>query len=603
MKDVYTVTNMTVSSLLGRIELGEIAIPEIQRPFVWKPKDVRDLVDSLYRGFPTGYLITWNSPDVKIKGGGISQGKMTLIDGQQRVTAMMTALAGKEILDKNYNQKCIKIAFNPMHGADEPSFEVLTSAISKSSKWIADISEVFKPGFAPFLFLQSYFEENPGCDQLLVSQRLDALKAIDARSLGVIEISSACSIEEVDDIFIRINSRGVKLSQADFAMSKIASDELHGGPLLRKAVDFFCHTAAKPEFWPKVNSQDPDYASSDYAAKTEWLKTGCDEIYVPDYNDVLRVAFMHQFGRGKLSDLVALLSGRDFKAKDYKEEIVDDSYRRLGSGVLRFMDRNNFNDFVLALRSAGFISSSMINSMGAVDFAYNLYLTLRQDPSVPSTDVKRYVQRWYVMSILTGRYAGSSESVMDRDIRSISERGFLDVYADVVSADLSDTFWNVGLVQNLETANTNSPGWIVFKAAQVREADNTLFSSSVKVSDVVSLIGDVHHLFPKAYLMKEVGATQKQCNQIANYALVERRINIAIGDRSPDDYFCQALRASEDGSSYFGNVYGRQNLLDNLSANCIPVDIFSMRAADYGEFLRERRKLMAAKIKDYFQSL
>ena len=84
MKDCYSVTTYSVQSILGLIESGDIAIPEIQRPFVWDSTKVRDLIDSLYYGYPTGYLITWKNPDVKIKGGGVAEGKTVLIDGQQR---------------------------------------------------------------------------------------------------------------------------------------------------------------------------------------------------------------------------------------------------------------------------------------------------------------------------------------------------------------------------------------------------------------------------------------------------------------------------------------------------------------------------------------
>lgn len=110
MKDCYGVTTYSVQSILGLIESGDIAIPEIQRPFVWDGTKVRDLIDSLYHGYPTGYLITWKNPDVKIKGGGVAEGKTVLIDGQQRVTALTAALAGKAVLNEDYESKRVKIA-------------------------------------------------------------------------------------------------------------------------------------------------------------------------------------------------------------------------------------------------------------------------------------------------------------------------------------------------------------------------------------------------------------------------------------------------------------------------------------------------------------
>ena len=105
----YNVNNIMVSSLLSSIRDGTIAIPEIQRPFVWDPTKVRDLIDSLYKGYPTGYLIIWKNPNVKLKDGSMSAGKKILIDGQQRVTALMTAIAGIPVINADYKKERVKI--------------------------------------------------------------------------------------------------------------------------------------------------------------------------------------------------------------------------------------------------------------------------------------------------------------------------------------------------------------------------------------------------------------------------------------------------------------------------------------------------------------
>lgn len=603
MKDRFSITTYSVQSILGLIDHGDIAIPEIQRPFVWDSTKVRDLMDSLYHGYPTGYLITWKNPDVKIKGGGTAEGKTVLIDGQQRVTAMMAALAGLPVLNDDYESKRIKIAFNPLYDGDDTPFAVLTPFIDKDPAWISDISVLFAPDFSSFKFITNYIAANEGCNPDAVSSRIDDLKAIAARQLGCIAVDADCTIDEVTEIFIRINSKGAVLSQADFAMSKIAADEEHGGNMLRKAIDYYCHLAVKPEFWETVRAHDREFMTSEYADKVEWLRNDRDDIYDPDYNDVLRVAFMHMFSRGKLADLVALLSGRDFEARDYKSEIADRSFQKLQDGVVRFVSKSNFQDFTAALRSAGFVSSSIISSKGAVNFAYNLYLTLREDPSIPATDVKRWVQRWYVMSVLTGRYSGSSESIMDRDIRRISEQGFIPFYEEIVASRLSDTFWEVELPQNLVTTSVRSGAWMVYVASQARAADNTLFTNGFKVADIIGNVGDIHHIFPKGYLRDENNAPQRLYNQVANYTFLEKRINIAIGKKSPKEYFTIAKDAIVSGSDYFGDIANLETLQTNLEANCIPEGIFEMGAADYEEFLAQRRRLMARKIERYFKGL
>ncbi|WP_102374141.1 GmrSD restriction endonuclease domain-containing protein [Raoultibacter massiliensis] len=603
MKDCYSVTTYSVQSILGLIESGDIAIPEIQRPFVWDSTKVRDLVDSLYHGYPTGYLITWKNPDVKIKGGGVAEGKTVLIDGQQRVTALTAALAGKPVLNDDYESKRVKIAFNPLYEGEDTPFAVLTPVIDKDSRWISDVAEFFAPDFDSWSFVNGYIEANPGCDPRVVNARITDLKAIATRQLGCIVVAAECSIDEVTDIFIRINSKGAVLSQADFAMSKIAADEAHGGNMLRKAIDYYCHLAVKPEFWATISQQDPEFVASEYSTKSEWLKDDKDDIYDPDYNDVLRVSFMHMFGRGKLADLVSLLSGRDFEARDFKAEIADESFGKLHDGVVKFMSKGNFQDFTAALRSAGFSSSQIIGSKGAVNFAYNLYLTLREDKSIPSTDVKRWVQRWYVMSVLTGRYSGSSESIMDRDMRRIADQGFIPFYEEIAASRLADTFWDVTLPQDLATTSVRSGAWMTYVASQVRAADNTLFTNGFKVADVIANVGDIHHIFPKAYLRKTIDAPQRLYNQVANYTYLEKRINIAIGEKRPGEYFSQARDAIKSGAGYFGDIADEGTLLSSLEANCIPEGIFEMGADDYENFLAQRRVLMARKIRNYYESL
>lgn len=603
MKDCYSVTTYSVQSILGLIESGDIAIPEIQRPFVWDSTKVRDLVDSLYHGYPTGYLITWKNPDVKIKGGGVAEGKTVLIDGQQRVTALTAALAGKAVLNDDYESKRIKIAFNPLYEGEDTPFAVLTPVIKKDSRWISDIAEFFAPDFDSWSFVNDYIQANPDCNPKIVNSRITDLKAIATRQLGCIVVAAECSIDEVTNIFIRINSKGAVLSQADFVMSKIAADEAHGGNMLRKAIDYYCHLSVKPEFWTTITENDAEFMASEYAAKAAWLKDDKDDIYDPDYNDVLRVAFMHMFRRGKLADLVSLLSGRDFEARDFKSEIADASFAKLHDGVIKFMHKGNFQDFTAALRSAGFISPAIIGSKGAVNFAYSLYLTLKEDSSIPSTDVKRWIQRWYVMSVLTGRYSGSSESIMDRDMRGIADRGFVSFYNEIAASQLSDNFWSVTLPQSLTTTSTRTGAWMVYVASQVRAADNTLFTNGFKVADVIGNVGDIHHIFPKAYLRKEIDAPQRLHNQIANYTHLEKRINIAIGEKSPGEYFSQARTAIIEGKPYFGDISDEETLISNLKANCIPEGVFHMTAKGYETFLAERRTLMAQKIRQYFESL
>src|SRR5690625_5014476 len=170
----YNVNNSTVSALISWIEEDIVAIPEIQRPFVWNAAKVRDLLDSLYNDYPVGYIITWQNPDARLKDGTVSRGKKILIDGQQRITAIMAAIAGQEVVTKEYSKRRIIIAFNPI----KQTFEVQNPAILKDKKWIPDISEVFKQGFDTFGFINNYCQQNPEISNNELNEILQKLTSI-----------------------------------------------------------------------------------------------------------------------------------------------------------------------------------------------------------------------------------------------------------------------------------------------------------------------------------------------------------------------------------------------------------------------------------------
>ncbi|MEA4835236.1 MAG: DUF262 domain-containing protein [Anaeromusa sp.] len=599
----YTVTQYSISAILGFIEGGDIAIPEIQRPFVWKRKQVRDLIDSLYNGYPAGYLIIWQNPNVKLKDGRDSNGKKILIDGQQRVTALLAAILGQQVIDADYKETQIKIAFNPLAEGEEELFAVQDSSHLKSKKWVPDISILFKNDFSSRKFINKYLEDNNEVDEDKLDGAITQLKSIANRQIGVVELAHQLDIDEVTEIFIRINSQGKALSQSDFAMSKIAADEKYGGNMLRKAIDYFCHLSVEPGFYNYISTKDTEFMNSEFAHKLKWLKDDKESIYDPDYNDMLRVSFMHTFGRGKLGDLVSLLSGRNFTTRAFEEEIAESSFTTLKDGVLNFMNQYNFNSFILAIKSAGFISEKLINSQMTLDFAYTLYLILSASNEIPKNDVKHYVQKWYVLATLTSRYITSPESVMDRDIRNINAKGFLQFFKETEEAVLSDTFWNIGLVQSLETSAINSPYFNVFLAAQVHAGERALFSSTTKVADLISIAGDVHHIFPREYLKQNGVIDRAKYNQVANYVYLDTQVNISIGKKAPNEYFGLALEQCDTSTREIGTIVKRDDFNTNLAANCIPTSVTNMSVEDYDAFLIERRKLMAAKIKEYYQAI
>lgn len=604
----FTNTSITIKGLLGLIEAKDIAIPEIQRPFVWKSSQVRDLIDSLYKGYPTGYIILWKNPNVKLKDGTISSGKKVIIDGQQRITALMTAIAAQKIFNSEFKETRVKIAFNPFaalefqNGDSEAEiFAVQTPAHLKSKHWIPDISEIFSTKFSSWTFIPQYIEQNPEMSGDNLQKVINQIKGIESTQIGVIELSEKLDIDVVTDIFIRINSKGTPLSQGDFVMSKMAADEIHGGNTLRKIIDYFSHLSVVPTYYEYIKNNDTNFSATPYLQKLAWLADDKETVYDPSCDDVIRVAFMHKLKRARLANLVQLLTGRDFETREFKEEIVEDTFNKMYEGVQNVISQHNFTQFMIAIKSAGFISEKMVNSNMAMDFAYTIHLLL-QESDVPVAERKRIVQKWYVLSVLTGRYSSSPESAFARDIRQITEQGVPTMLRYIEDAILSENFWNVAVPQDLTMTSTNNPTYLVFLAAQVYFNDVSLLSTNITVRELINLGGDVHHVFPKQYLINNHYA-KNQYNQDGNYAYLDRPVNESIGKKAPKEYFNIALKQCQTKIAECGSIIDEAQLQKNLLDNCIPEGVFNMSHEDYSTFLEQRRFLMAQKIKKYYESL
>ena len=509
----------------------------------------------------------------------------------------MAGLLGREVLTKDYDRVRIRIAFHP----GEERFEVHNPAIAKDAAWIGDVSTVFAPDASLTELTDSYTAKNPSADRRQVSLIFEKLRKIINNHVGLIELAEDLDIETVTEIFIRVNSAGVELSQADFAMSKIAVNETYGGNMLRKAIDYFCHLAVAPEFYSKIKRGDVAFAASEFFPKMYWLKDVNDDLYDPTYTDMLRVAFTSEFGRGRLQDLVALLSGRNFETKQYEESIAESSFGKLKNGVLAFMNKTHFERLTMILRSSGFLTSDLIRSRNAVNFAYIIYLRGRSE-GLPADEIESVVRRWYVMSILTGRYSGSPETAFDVDIRQIEAQGLCPYTESVIENELPPTFWTGMLPQLMDTSSSTSPYFIAYQAAQARMGDKGFLSTDITVRDLLLNRGDKHHVFPRKHLKKQ-GLKRGRYNQIANFVMAQSEINIAIGDNPPDKYFVELLEQCNGGKKRYGGITDEADLRDNLAANCVPEGMLNDQTPSYEEFLAERRKLMALKIKRWFEVL
>ncbi|WP_200895276.1 MULTISPECIES: hypothetical protein [unclassified Methanosarcina] len=217
-------------------------------------------------------------------------------------------------------------------------------------------------------------------------------------------------------------------------------------------------------------------------------------------------------------------------------------------------------------------------------------------------EIESYVRRWFTLSILTGRYSSSPESMFDYDIKNISKMDFGEYLKSVESAELSDTFFDIALVQNLDTSVSTSPYFNVYLAAQVKLNDKGPLSRDITVKDLISHKGDIHHVFPKDYL-KNYGLSRGQYNQVANYAYTQSEINIKVGNKAPGIYFHELKEQCDCRILKYGGINDFEVLTENFKQNCIPESVFSKNIKNYDEFLEQRRVLMAKKIKEYYLSL
>ncbi|MCG3188459.1 MAG: hypothetical protein LKCHEGNO_00449 [Burkholderiaceae bacterium] len=593
----YSVTQSAVSHLLVDVKSNKIAIPELQRPFVWDSVKVRDLMDSLYKGYPVGYLITWQSVGAKLKGGQVAAHQQILIDGQQRITALRAAVAGLKVINKRYKSVRITIAFNPI----TEKFETLQPVIERDPQWIPDISQYFNSE-SPLSFAREYLERNSGVNAKTFEINLARLGKIPNAQIGIINLADDLDIEEVSDIFIRINSKGVPLSSADFAMSKIAT---YGdrGRNLRKLIDYFCHLAVAPHAYGDIEENDGEFAKTPYLEAIGWLKSQAEDLYDPEYGDVIRVAGLVGFNRGKASSIVSELSGRDPETRKVDEDRIPVAYDKLEHALLQIVSNYHFDNFLMLVKAAGFITAGMVSSKNALNFAYALYLRLREDKAMSEGERKRIVKRWFVMSMLTGRHSGSFESTWEQDIRRIGEQGAANYLKQIEESELSGAFWSVTLPASLETTSAVSPFFQTFLAAQVTSGARGFLSKGITVAAMHQQSGDIHHIVPKDYLQKNGFPDRGDYNQVANFVLTETSINISIGNKSPAIYMAQIDAQIKHGVLTLGEITEAEDLARNLAENAVPTHLSTVEARTYKEFLVERRRLMAATIRDYYQVL
>lgn len=595
MADNYKITQYSVSTILGYVENSQIAIPEIQRPFVWKGQEVRDLIDSLYEGYPIGYLIVWQNSQVRIRGFGKGGTKKILIDGQQRVTALMAALLGREVLDSQYRSHRIKIAFYPLAQPGEEKFAVSDASYEDKPGWIPDISVLFRRDFSFRKFEKEYKEKNPDLDTSLLEAAIDRLKGIVKHQVGVIELSFLLDIDVVSEIFIRINLQGKPLNQEDFAMSKISVNEQYDGDLIRNCIDYFCHLIKEPSFMTILKANEKEFMETEYGRLLGWLQEGEELLYVPSYSDVLKVVLIAGFGKSKIGDLVNLLSGKTkdktFARGEVSQKVAKEAFETLGRGVRAFVSEENYKGFLKALRRAGYTSERLLYSQAVLNYCYAMYLLM--DMEGLSSDKKESLMgRWMTMCLITGHYQSSPDTVVMKDYKEIKEAGMESYLRQIEELRLGEEFFASVLPEKFTSTTARTAPYLAYLAAQTASGTLSLYSGENTVGGLYAAKAEAYQILPKAYLEKCGFKTRETYGQVANLTYISKDVKAIVRRKSPANY-----------REELEKQLSAEEIQASLAANDIPENIFDADAGSVPEILAERRRKMARKIQNHYYSL
>lgn len=593
--DNYKITQYSVSSILGYVENSQIAIPEIQRPFVWKGEEVRALIDSLYEGYPIGYLIVWQNSQVRVRNFGKGGTKKILIDGQQRITALMAALLGKEVLDEQYQSHRIRIAFNPLAGKGEERFAVCDTKHEEDSRWIPDISIFFRRDFSFRQFEKEYKEANPDEDFTPLEESVDTLKEIVKHQVGVIELSFLLDIDVVSEIFIRINLQGKPLNQEDFVMSKISVNEQYGGDYIRNCIDYFCHLLREPSFYQVLQQNETEFFNSEYGKALIWCQNEEQSLYIPSYADVLKVVLISYFGKTRIGDLVHLLSGRDgekkiFSKKEISKKVSEEAFEKLGAGVKAFVCEENFQGFQKALKKAGYSCSRLLYSQSVLNYCYAMYLLMYRQ-GIGEKERESLLSKWITMAMITGHYQSGGESTVQKDYANAQEEGFASYLAQIEELKLTDEFYNNILPEKFTSTTARTAPFLAYVATQCARGVHSLYSD-VTIEELYKNKTESYQILPKAYLAKCGYKTREIYGQAANLTYISKETKDIIRKKSPVDY-------KED----LEKAIGIEKIRTSLKENGLAETIFTANETDVIQILADRRRQMASEIRDFYKTL
>lgn len=590
MEQIFSNTTLTVNQLIEKIDTGELGLPELQRPFIWKDSKVRDLFDSLMRGYPIGYLMLWECPSLeKKKSIGVDlhsydSPKEVIIDGQQRLTSLYAVMKGKKVINSKFDEKSIIISYNPL----QDKFEVGYQATKKDPEWIYNISDVYTTS-SSFKFINSFikrlseYRECKGgvlteAEQDTISENINAIVNLKNHTLPVFDIKANAEEEDVSEIFVRVNSGGVSLKQNDFILTLLSLYWDEG----RKEIEEFSKESTFP---------------------TKGKTTSYNQITTVAAQDLIRVVMAYAFDRARLKYGYKLLRGADFDKRGAVDgELRIQRFDTLKDKLPDVLDVHSWHEFLKAIMNAGYLSGDLILSGNAIFYSYAFYLIAKHRFHASYNENMHLTSLWFFYASLVSLYTGSFESTVESHLNSIKDLSTLKEYKDFilsrVNERLTNDYFDITLVgsEGLAVSGKGNNAWNAYVAAlNIMDAKILFSKSNLLVSKLFEPGTDgnrksleKHHLFPKAH-MKAQGYTDAKINQMANYAFIDWKDNMDILDDAPSVYYpivCEGRSGEE--------------ILRMEEENALPHGWENM---PYEDFLVERRKLMAAKIKQAFDLL
>ena len=588
-KQIYRSVPRTVEDLLKDVKSGRIGLPDLQRQFVWKDNKVRDLLDSMIKGYPIGYLILWSSPEEYENTKTIGNNDKTyvrpddlVIDGQQRLTSLLAAILGLKVKDKNFKERRIRICYNPL----TVKFEVWSQAFERDANWVSDISEVFAADKEHRLskFRREFINnlnasrEKKGVEPLTdeeedtIETNLVELLKLNEYQIPALQITTYADEEEVSDIFKRVNSGGQKLNENNFIETLIAVYDT----TIYDKIHLFCEDSRVPK-----------------------NGTAYNQIMEVSPQHLIRMAVGLGFRRARMKYAYMLLRGRNLDTGVTTAAIREENMKIFSTALDTALDLNNWHAFLNLFGEAGYLRGSDVASTYVVIYGYVLYLIGKYDYKVDPMTLRKLITRWIFMSAITSYYSSSPESTVEKqfaDLRDVkTPEEFIDYVNRAIETRFTDDFFNVNLPASLNSSSSNSPSWFGYIAAlNVLGTPMWLSTSPLSKHLIVGSSGtkasvDKHHIFPKKYL-EDIGIKEdRDRNQIANFTYLDYNTNIDISDNPPADYVGR-----------YKEKLGEDTFRQTCEQNAIPE---GFEGLNYFDFLEARRRLMSGIVRKAYEHL